>query len=81
MDSNNTNYAKKMNDAVTVAMKQWWEGLSKEEILAYLADQPAVTADALRKMLANTEAVLGFDIKFSTVSNAAVTTFHTEEAK
>lgn len=68
-------YAPKMDDVVSKAVKEWWQGLSKDEILAYLADQPTVTADTLREMMAGTDCVLAFGIRFSTSSNQADTDF------
>lgn len=69
-------YAPKMDNAVTAAMKDWWKGLSKEELLAYIQEQPSITADDIRNMMTNMNAVLAFDIRFSTMNNEAVTDFH-----
>lgn len=76
--NNGTNYASKMDNIATRAIKEWWMGLTKEEILAYLAEQPSITADALRDMLSNMNCVLAFDIRFSASTNDAVTDFHTK---
>ena len=76
VNQDGTVYADKMNEAMTQAVMNWWKGLSKEEILCYIAEQPTITADHLRTMMANSEATLAFDIKFSTSSKVAATDFH-----
>ena len=72
-----TGYAPKMDEVVSKAMKDWWTNLTKDELLKYLADQPNVTADVLREMMAGTNCVLAFDIRFSTNTTSASTDFHT----
>lgn len=74
-----SNYAVKMDRLMSNAMKEWWNSLSKDEILQYLHDQPAVTADNLRRMLADVDTVLAFDVRFSTDESAAATDFHTNQ--
>lgn len=71
-------YASKMDAAVTEAMKNWWKGMSKEELLQYIAEQPSITADQIRSMMTNMNAVLAFDIRFSTRTADAATDFHTK---
>lgn len=71
-----TNYASKMDDAVSQAISNWWNGLTKEEILAYLADQPTITADTLRQLVANNNSVMAFDIRFMSANGMAQTDFH-----
>lgn len=71
-------YAPKMDEVVSEAMKKWWLGLSKDEILAYLAEQPTVTADTLREMMSGNNCVLAFDIRFDTAGTLASTDFHTK---
>lgn len=78
INNDGSGYAHKMDNAVTNAMQNWWKSLSKEELLAYLADQPNVTADNIRDMIRNMNSVLAFDIRFSTASEDAVTDFHTK---
>lgn len=74
--NNGTSYGPKMDNCVSQAIKEWWKGLSKDEILAYLGEQPDVTADALREMLGGTNAILAFDVRFSASANEAVVNFH-----
>lgn len=70
------NYAGKMDVLMTRALQEWWRGLTKEEILNYLAEQKCVTADDLRNMIGNNSAVLAFDVRFSSNNLEAVTDFH-----
>lgn len=74
----NGGYAQKMNAVASKAFSEWWNSLTKEEILEYLLEQPTVTADNLRGMLANEQGMLAFDIQFSVASLEATTDFHTE---
>lgn len=71
-------YAQKMDEIATKALAEWWNGLSKEELLQYLADQPALTADELRKMLGSVNTTLAFDISFALTNQEAHTNFHTD---
>lgn len=75
--NNGASYAPKMDNIMTKALKEWYTGLTKEELLAYLAEQPSITADVLRDMLSNMNCVLAFDVRFSASSNDAATDFHT----
>lgn len=72
---NSGGYVPKMDNALTAAIKQWWESLTKEEILKYLQDQPNITAEVLRNMLANENCVLSFGVSFSAAMQSAVTDF------
>lgn len=78
LNTDGSGYAQKMDSAVTNAVQNWWKSLSKEELLAYIAEQPNVTADNIRDMIRNMNTVLAFDIRFSTASEDAVTDFHTK---
>ena len=73
-------YAEKMNAIASEALTTWWENLTKEDILSYLADQPTITADVLRELIRNSDSVLAFDIRFSSEQNTAFTDFHTAPA-
>lgn len=72
---NSGGYAPKMDNSLGAAVAAWWGGLTKDELLDYLRDQPDVTADVLRNMLANENCVLSFGLSFSTATQDAVTNF------
>lgn len=72
---NGETYTNKMNDIMTEAATKWWKGLSKDEILAYLADQPDITADVLREILSNNSCVLQFGVKFDVANLGAQAAF------
>ncbi len=76
--NNSSGYDTKLNQAFSSAMKDWWDGLSKEELLTYLAEQPGITADFLRQMLANENVVMGIGVKFSVNSKEAASNFHAD---
>lgn len=77
--SQGASYATKLDSAASEMYAKWWNSLTKDEILAYLADQPTVTADNLRQMLANEQATLNIGTAFSVSNLNAVTDFHTVE--
>lgn len=76
--TNGDGYAPKMDQGLTDAVSKWWSGLTKEELLQYLGEQPSVTADDLRRMLANENVTLAFGIHFATSNQSAVTDFHSQ---
>lgn len=72
----NSNYATKMNEILTEATSKWWNSLSKEDLLAYLAEQPDVTADTLRQMMSGTNCTLDFSLQYDTNQSTASATFY-----
>ena len=79
MKANNTGYQSKFDQAVETAMKEWWDGLSKEDLLTYMAEQPGIDANFIRSMLANANCVMGIGVKFSMTSKEAVSNFHADQ--
>lgn len=75
--NNGRNYVSKMDNAMTKAMTDWWNNLTKDELLAYISEQPTMTADVIRAMMGNMNCVLAFDIRYSAADSNAVTDFHT----
>lgn len=72
-------YAQQMNECLSAAMKSWWESLTKEDLLQYLAEQPHVTADYLRTMLANEQTAMAIGAVFSFNGKTATANFHTAD--
>lgn len=77
---NGSGYAPKMDNNMTNTITEWWNNLSKEELLNYLLNQPNITAEHIRHMLANEDCTLTFGISFSVNTCEAVTDFH-EQSK
>lgn len=77
MTSDNNDYAMKLDNMVSKTISDWWNNLSKEDILEYLAHQPDVTADKLRDMLANEQCVLNVGVAFDVGNSNATVDFHT----
>lgn len=75
----NSNYESKLNQAVSATMREWWDGLSKEDLLTYMAEQPQITADFIRQMLANENCVLGIGMMFSVTAKEARSNFHADQ--
>ena len=44
-------YATKMDNVLRRVVAEWWDSLSKEELLTYLLEQPSITADHIRHAL------------------------------
>ena len=76
IQNNGGGYAPKMDSYLTKAIEEWWKGLTKDEILDYLREQPTVTADILRNMLANENCKLSFGVSFSAATHQSVTDFY-----
>lgn len=76
MNDNGGGYAPKMDNSLTKTIADWWNCLTKEELLTYLLNQPDITADHIRHMLANEDCTLAFGVKFSAATCDAVTDFH-----
>lgn len=70
------NYASKMNEISSKAIRDWWQSLSKEELCKYLIDQPQVSADDIRKMLANMNCTIAFGMSFNTATSTTDTDFY-----
>lgn len=74
--ANSGGYAPKMDKVLTDAVQNWWKNLTKEEILMYLAEQPDITADILRNMLANEQCTMLMGVAFSMATLDAVADFN-----
>lgn len=77
--SEGTGYQSKLDEAVANTMKAWWDSLSKEELLTYMAEQPGIDANFIRRMLADANCVMGIGVKFSMTSKEAISNFHAEQ--
>ena len=75
MENNNVQYAEKMNAGATEHLRNWWDNLTKTELLAYLADSPEVTADTLRNFFKNSGTTLTLSLSFDVASKEASATF------
>lgn len=72
-----SNYSDKMNELMSATINEWWEGLSKDDLLDYIAGQPTLTADVLRTIFNNSGSILAFDMRFDSATGKAVVDFHT----
>lgn len=75
MENSNVQYAEKMNAGATEQLCNWWENLTKTELLAYLADSPEVTADTIRDFFKNSNTTLSLSLSFDIVAKEAHATF------
>lgn len=74
----NNGYQSKLDQAMADTMRAWWEGLSKEELLTYMAEQPQIDANFIRQMLSNANCIMGIGVKFSMTSKEALSDFHSD---
>lgn len=75
MENSNVQYEAKMNAGATEQLCNWWDNLTKTELLAYLADSPEVTADTLREFFKNSNTTLSISLSFDIVTKEARATF------
>lgn len=76
---NEENYAPKMDKTLSQAINSWWAGLSKHDLLQYLDEQPTITADQIREMLAHESCVLSFGVQYDLAGAKAITAFTKED--
>lgn len=69
-------YAPKMDRMMSQAVTEWWNKLTKEELLQYIYEQPELTADVIRQLLANENCTMKFTVAFSAATTDATTDFH-----
>ena len=83
MDMQNTpqgaGYAEKLDKVLTSGVTNWYNNLSKQELLDFMKDRPDITADAIRSMMANSNIALGFATQFNTVTKSATSQFEEEK--
>lgn len=72
-------YATKMDNVLRRVVAEWWDSLTKEELLTYLLEQPSITADHIRHMLSNENCMLSFGVNYSMSTRDANADFHTDE--
>lgn len=70
-----TSYVDKLNGELTKAFKQWWESLSKEELLTYLLHQDSISADNIRDMLADENCAIQLITNFKAKEKQATADF------
>ena len=72
---NSGGYGPKIDRVITEAVKGWWNNLSKDELLQFIKEQPSITADNIRNMMANENSNLIFGVTFSTATEDACADF------
>ena len=76
---NSDNYDARLRAVLKAGIAEWFKGLSKEDLLQFLADRPAITADVLRDMMANYNLTVGFGTVFNTKNEEALAVFEKQE--
>ncbi len=68
-------YAEKMNSVLTDAFNNWWNSLTKEELLDWMMGQQSITADTIRDLFKNECCNLKIGAHFSLEQGRAVADF------
>lgn len=76
VEPKNTTYESKLDQVLQQGMREWWNSLSKEELLTYIMEQPQITADFIRQMLSNENCLMGFGVKFHMATNEVKANLH-----
>lgn len=69
-------YQEKLDNRLTEVMDAWWLGLSKEELLEFMADLEDVTADSLRGILTEVDCTIAFRQAYSLTAKASTASFN-----
>lgn len=72
------NYTTAINAVASEAINNWWQNLSKEDLLSFLRDNPYVTADTLRTMVRASGVQLSFSVAFDTTADSSSVCFFEE---
>ncbi len=78
---NEPNYVASMNGGLTTSVNDWWEGLSKDNLLAFLQDNPEVSADMLRAMIAYANVTLTFNVTFNSTEKKSSVEFFSQNVE
>lgn len=74
-NENGSSYAPKLDESLKQAVGQWFDKLSKAELLQFLHDREDLTADMIRDMLRHEQVVLGFGLQYFVNDNKAQADF------
>lgn len=64
-----------LEETLRKGLGEWFQNLSKEQLLKFLADRKDITADTIRKMMANSSMALLFGTSYDTASGDAAADF------
>lgn len=78
--TSNENYQQRLDRQVSNLIDAWWNGLSKDDLLEFIRDNKAITADMLRALFREQSVVIYSDLTFSTASNKAQVDFNGESS-
>lgn len=76
---NRKTYLQKLNAALTEVQSNWWNSLSKEELLDFIRDNEHITADLLRSIFATQELVIVGKTSFNTDSAETAIDFNSRD--
>ena len=80
-EPSNENYQQRLDRQVSTLIDEWWNGLSKGDLLEFIRDNKAITADMLRSLFREQNVVIYSDLTFSTNTNKAQVDFNGESGK
>ena len=67
-------FQSKLNDFMQDSLSKWWNGMSKEDLIGFIASQPQITADYLRTMLENEGICINIGAAYNCAEKSTETT-------
>lgn len=64
--ANTAGYSDKLSNVIRDEVDKWFKGLTKEELLQFMADRPLLTADVIRSMFKYSNLTIGYSTSFNT---------------
>lgn len=68
-------FESKLNNMMKETMMNWWNNLSKQELLDYIAAQDGITADDIRGLFVNMNSSLEMGIEYNPIDNSTIVDF------
>lgn len=68
-------YAEQLDKTLKDSVSNWWNQLSKEDLLQLIADRPQITADMIRDMFSTYNMTLGFAVQYNSTLSTATAQF------
>lgn len=68
-------YSEQLDKTLRDSVSNWWQQLSKEDLLQLIADRPQITADMIRDMFSTYNLTLGFAVQYNSNLSTATAQF------
>ena len=78
VSTSNENYQERLDRQVSSLLADWWNGLTKQDLLEFIRDNKSITADMLRSLFKEQGVVICSGLAYSTETNKAQIDFNGE---